>query len=69
MFTQEHWRPDGSCDCPLTDVCGECGKPVTDHDLVADWYWCGQCINKHLDEDKSSQAKTPLEVMPVEESL
>lgn len=50
-YLKNHFRPDGSCDCPKDGFCCECGKAVTDHDLVADWHWCGSCIYKHLDDD------------------
>ena len=52
MSLNNHWRPDGTCDCPFDGQCGECHKPCNDHDLVADWYWCAECINRHLDEDE-----------------
>ncbi len=40
----------GICSCPKDGFCCECGTPCTDHDLVADYHWCGYCINKHLDK-------------------
>lgn len=52
MKMAQHWRPDGTCDCPFDGTCCECGKLCNDHDLVADWWWCGECINRHLDEDE-----------------
>lgn len=55
---KHHFNPDGSCDCPRDGKCSECGKPCSDHDLVGNQtefgfpvYWCGICINRHLDED------------------
>jgi hypothetical protein len=49
-----HWKSDGTCNCPLIGKCFECGKSVTDHDLVADCYWCNACIDRHLDEDEAN---------------
>ena len=48
---KDHFRPDGTCDCPMDGKCIECGAPCNDHDLCADYWWCGKCVNKHLDED------------------
>lgn len=39
------------CDCPIEGTCCECGTPCTDHDLVGDWYWCSNCIDRHLEAD------------------
>jgi hypothetical protein len=54
---KNHFRPDGTCDCPMDGKCCECGKPCNDHDLVADTWWCGECIDKHIDADKAALAK------------
>jgi len=54
---EEHFGPDGTCDCPMDGKCCECGKPCNDHDIIGngdpicDW-WCGECINRHLDEER-----------------
>jgi hypothetical protein len=32
--------------------CCECGIACSDHDLVADVWWCGDCIDRHLNEDE-----------------
>lgn len=46
----EHFRnEEGTCNCPITGNCFKCQTPCTDHDLVADYYWCNTCINKTLD--------------------
>lgn len=50
-----HFAADGSCSCTFDGKCCECGKPCNDHDLVADWWWCGECINRHLDEDEAKR--------------
>jgi hypothetical protein len=42
---------DGTCECPIEGKCFECGSPCTDHDLVADYYWCDACIGQHLRND------------------
>jgi hypothetical protein len=47
----DHWKPDGTCSCPMDGICCECGKPCNDHDLVGDFWWCAECIDRHLDED------------------
>lgn len=51
MSVQEHYDANGKliCDCPVTGECFECHTPCTDHDLVADWYWCNTCTNRSLD--------------------
>lgn len=56
--SSSHWDKDGKCSCPLDGLCGECGLPCTDHDLVGNssefgmpTYWCGACINRHWNED------------------
>lgn len=53
-----HWKPDGTCYCQADGICCECQKPCNDHDLVGNGdpivvHWCGDCINKHLDEDEA----------------
>jgi len=47
---KDHWV-GGKCACPLDGKCIECGKPCNDHDLVADYHWCNECINRALDND------------------
>ena len=50
-IVKHHYGGDPECECPYDGKCCECGKPCNDHDLVADWYWCNECITRHLDED------------------
>ena len=60
MTPKDHFAADGTCSCPLDGKCCECGKPCNDHDIIgngdpiADW-WCGECINRHLDEDAAKK--------------
>ena len=63
---QNHWKPDGTCDCPIVGPCSECGSPCTDHDLVGNQtelgfpvLWCSQCINRHWEEDFGSNKPQP----------
>ena len=46
--------------------CCECGADCTEHDMVGNQIelgfpvlWCGNCINKHLDEDAAKGRKMP----------
>lgn len=52
-----HWKPDGTCDCPMDGKCHECGAPCNDHDLVGNQielgfpvYWCSKCTDKACEE-------------------
>ena len=43
-----HFYSDGTCECPFLGKCFECGKECTDHDLVADVYWCEDCMSSNF---------------------
>jgi len=46
MIPKDHFKADGTCECPMDGKCIECGKPCNDHDLCADYHLCDECIQK-----------------------
>lgn len=57
MIPKDHFTPDGSCSCPITGTCHECNKPCTDHDLVADYYWCSECLDRSWENYQEGKLK------------
>lgn len=55
---RDHFRPDGSCDCPMDGKCIECGRACNDHDMVADWWWCGDCVNRSFVQLENNETST-----------
>jgi len=46
---KRHFNSNGTCSCPMDGECIGCKKPCNDHDLVADYWMCRECLEAEWD--------------------